>query len=250
MKKKYILPLLILTGVFVGGVTTIKYNYDNSSNEKSLLNELSVETYQTHTYLSSDIIENSQKATSYAEFVREFTPEYMLNIADAVAVVSVISVDSADTKYNQAVGNTYGTMVINNSIYGSLTNGTVINYMKSGGTMTLEEYDKYQLPEMREKHEMLRKQSGIDATKVYVNMHFENDPDIEEGKSYLCYLKYIDSIEKYEIIGLGNGFREINIPQSRSVSSQSINTSEYKILNNNTGKFESLSEYINKYINI
>ena len=122
--------------------------------------------------------------------------------------------------------------------------------MKSGGMMTLEEYDKYQLSEIREKHESLRKKSGIDASKVYVNMHFENDPDIEEGKLYLCYLKYIESIGKYEIIGLGNGFRELDIPQSKLVNSLSIDVNEYNILNNNTGEYESLSEYINKYINV
>lgn len=249
MKKKYILILLILFGIFTGGiVATIKHNDTNV--EKKLDNELSVTTYETSNYLSSDILKSANKSTAYIELAREYTPDYMLDISDAVVIASVISIDGADTKYNQAVGYTYGTMVINNSIYGNLNQGTVINYMKSGGTMTLEEYDKYQLPEMKRKHQALRDQAGVDASKIYVNMHFENDPDIEEGKSYLCYLKYSESIGKYEIIGLGNGFRELDIPKSKSVNSRTINVKEHNILNNNTGEYESLNEYINKYINV
>lgn len=249
MKSKYILPFLILTGIFAGGIA-IKCNYDNSTDKSLSSSKLSVEEYSTYTYLSSEIQEKAEKSIAFAEFENEYTPEYMLELSDAVAIVSIISVDSADTMYNQAVGYTYGTMVVNNTIYGNLGQGSVINYMKSGGTMTLEEYDRYQIEEIKEKHSRLRNQAGIDASQVYVNMHFENDPEIEAGKTYLCYLKYIDSIGKYEIIGLGNGFRELNISSSNTVSAYSINPTNYTILNNNTGEYESLNDYINRYIDV
>lgn len=245
MNKKYLVPFLITVSVLVGTMG-IKYSFDKSKLE----NEEGIKNYEVYSYLSSDVVENAQKVTTNAMLLNAYTPEYMLEVSDAVAVISVISVDGSDTKLDQAVGNTYGKMVIKNTLYGDLKEGTVVNYLKSGGIMTLEEYNKYQIPTMKEKHERLWKESNTDPSKVYISKHFMNDPDIEAGKTYLCYMKYIDSLDKYEIIGLGNGFREINMPKSRSVSSKSINVSEYKILNNDTGKFESLSDYINQYIEV
>lgn len=244
MKKKYIISLLILSGIIVGEIV-IKHNHNNL-----LLNKINPTIYSTYTYLLPSILENVEDIITFVELEKEYTPEYMLELSDAVVIASVISIDGADTKYNQAVGYTYGKIVINNSIYGNINQGSIINYMKSGGIMTLEEYDKYQIEEIQEKHKNLREQSGIDASQIYVNTHFENDINVETGKTYLCYLKYIDSIGKYEIIGLGNGLRELNLKKKEFVSSLEINIYEQKILNNNTGEYESLNDYIKKYINI
>lgn len=249
MKQKI---FLLAIGVILlsSGIVMLKNVSNYPADSQELLSEEQAQTYQVYNYLPLEVLNSAESRTVYAQFQYEYTPEYMLGVADAVAIVSIISVDSADAKFNQAVGNTYGKMVINNSLYGNLKEGLVIEYLKSGGIMTLEEYNKFQIPAMKEKHERLWEENGIDASTVYVNFHFGSDPNIEEGKTYLCYLKYIESIGRYEIVGLGNGFRELNISKKNSVSSRSINTPEYKILNNNTGEYESLSDYINEYINI
>lgn len=172
----------------------------------------------------------------------------MLERADNVVIASVISIDGADTKIDPGVGSTYGKMVINNTLYGNLSSEEVVNYLKSGGIMSLEEYEKNQNPNAVEKREEMRKDADVDASKIYYNLHYENDPDIEVGKVYLCYLKYIDELEHYEIIGLENGFRELDIKQAKSVTSKPYLVNKYKIKNNKTGNYESLEEYVNKYI--
>lgn len=54
---------------------------------------------------------------------------------------------------------------------------------------------------------------------------------------------------KYEIIGLGNGLREIDIPQeAKSVSVTSMSINERKVKNNTTGEWENLNSYIEKNI--
>ena len=79
-------------------------------------------------------------------------------------------------------------------------------------------------------------------------MHYLNDPIIEEGKVYLAYLKYHEKYDSYEIIGLGNGFRELNINKAKTITNEQISLNNMTIKNNNTGEFESLTNYINNYI--
>lgn len=241
-KKILIMPIFI---IFIVGIIIIIKQYNKiEKNPKEHL-----KTYQTSSYLIPETLENINiGATGMVDLIHEYTPEYMLEISDAVTIASIISLDGADTKYNQSIGYTYGKLVINNTIYGNIIQGEVINYMKPGGIMSLDEYDRYQIDKMREKHQTLREDAGIDGSKIYQYFHYQNDPRIEEGKTYLCYLKYIEKLGKYEIIGLGNGFREVNIPKSNIVSDKKLDLSLYKILNNNTGKYESLEDYINKNI--
>lgn len=241
MKKKYLISLLTLA-IMISGIVVVKHELSNSKDVKTL------KTYDAYSYLIPEVKNQAERVEVLAEFEHAYTPEYMLEVSDAVALVSVISIEGADTKIDSAVGSTYGKMVIRNIIYGNIMEGSVISYFKSGGIMSLEEYDKYQIPSAREKHERMRKENGVDGSKVYRSFHFENDPEIEEGKTYLCYLKYNDKLGKYEVIGLGNGFREVNIPKTDTVDSGQLPTSNLKILNNNTGDYESLEDYIKKNI--
>lgn len=72
---------------------------------------------------------------------------------------------------------------------------------------------------------------------------------MEIGKTYLAYMRYHDDLNSYEILGFENGLREINLPiQSRSVKKETLLLDDLKLKNNHTNAYESLSEYINKYI--
>lgn len=243
MKSNYLL-LAFAVLVVVTGTYFIEANSENKD-----INPNNGQEYQTYSYLSNEMIENAQEQIFHAELNNEYTPEYMLEVSDNVVLASIISVDSADTKYS-TIGNTYGKLVVNNTIYGNIKEGEIVEYFKSGGIMTLEEYDRYQFPEAREKHKRLQQESGIDPSTTYINTRLENDVNIEAGKVYLCYLKYSNVLKKYEIIGLGNGFREVNIKKSKSVYSVKLNLNNYEILNNNTGKYESLVNYISENINV
>ena len=220
----------------------------NSNITKDNTNSTEYLTYEIYNYLSSDIIDSAKDITPNALLVHEYTPEYMLEKSDAVAIISIASVDDANTDLDIVVGNTYGTFIVNNVIYGNISNNKLLKYIKSGGIMTLEEYEKNQPESVKEKDKKLQEESGLDASQIYVNMHYLNDPIIEEGKVYLAYLKYHEKYDSYEIIGLGNGFRELNINKAKTITNEQISLNNMTIKNNNTGEFESLTNYINNYI--
>ena len=77
----------------------------------------------------------------------------------------------------------------------------------------------------------------------------DNDIYLEAGKTYLAYLNYSNSFQKYEIIGLGNGLREVNTEQKSRISVQNFDISSLKIKNNNTDEWEALNNYIQENIN-
>ena len=69
------------------------------------------------------------------------------------------------------------------------------------------------------------------------------------GKTYLAYLTYNEFFNAYEIIGLGNGLREINVEKQKDfVKLEQYNIDDLKIKNNNTQEWEELNMYISKNI--
>lgn len=250
MKKKYIVFLVLI--VLVIGVisTSVNKSKNDLKNDKELTKDVrDLKTFKTSNYLSKDLREKAQDDSLSASYVYEdTTPPTLKNEADIVAIVSVISVDGTDIEFEPSVGSTYGKLVINNVFKGEKNEGDVIDYIKIGSVMSLEEWEKGQPTAAREKREAMRKASGIDASTIFYSLHYEYDPIVEDGKTYLAYLKYNENVNKYEVIGRENGFRELNINRKDEVSSVSYKAQEYKIKNNETEKFESLDEYINKYL--
>lgn len=249
MKKKRIIISLILIVFSIASIIAIKDNYKFDKKRHSNIEEENIINYETSSYISEDMKNNAIDGGALLELAIDYTPEYMLELSDAVVIASIISIDGANTKLDQAVGSTYGMLVVNNVLSGNVNQGDKLPFFKSGGIMTLEEWEKYQPENEREKREELRKDAGVDASKVYLNMHYEYDPNVVEGKVYLCYLKYSNNLQKYEVLGIGEGFRELNIEKSPSVNAKTYSVSSYKILNNITGKYESLNDYIEKNIN-
>ncbi len=190
--------------------------------------------------ISSDSI---QKLDVSAELVNEYTPQYMKSISDAIVIGRVDSVDSADMKYNQVVGYTYGTMTIQNVLYGNMQVGDNIEYAKPGGIIQYTTWSKAQPVEDQEKRAYLLSKHE-ESIPEYVDILLENDIHIEAGKSYLMYVKYSEDLKKYEIVGLGNGLREI----VGTTKSSMRNIDGLKIKDNNTQTNESLSAYIDAYI--
>ncbi len=214
------------------------------------LEEKEILTYRTSNHLSEDIRKNATDDVVSAVFTnQDISPTSIINEVDLVSIVSVITVDGADTKYEPSVGTTYGTLILNNILYGNAKQGEVIKYIKKGGIMSLEEWEKGQPEAARQKREEMRKENGIDASKIYYKLHFANDEIISEGKTYLAYLKYNKALEKYEIIGRENGLRELNVEKAKEVKTVEYNLQGYKIKNNITKEYEPLTDYITQYIN-
>lgn len=250
MKKKYIVFIALI--VLVMGVISISVNKSKNDlkNDKELTKDIrELKTFKTSHYLSKDLREKAQDDSLHASYIYEdTTPPVLKNEADLIAIVSVISVDGTDIEFEPSVGSTYGKLVINNVFKGEKNEGDVIDYIKIGSVMSLEEWEKGQPAAAREKREAMREESGIDASTIFYSMHYEYDPIVEDGKTYLAYLKYNENVDKFEVIGRENGLRELNINQKDEVSSVSYKAQEYNIKNNETDKFESLDEYVNKYL--
>ncbi len=192
--------------------------------------------------ISTDQIQNFEVN---AELIHEYTPDYMKSVSDSIIIGTVDSIDASDMKYNNVVGYTYGTLSVQNILYGNLSKGEKIEFAKPGGIIEYSKWNSLQPQEDQEKRSYLSSKTN-DKIPDYVDILLENDIHIEAGKNYLIYLKYSEDIKKYEIIGLGNGLREV-IGVNKSIEDFS-NLENLKIKNNNTNKVENLFEYVEKNI--
>ena len=83
---------------------------------------------------------------------------------------------------------------------------------------------------------------AINLDNTYINVSISDDIDIEEGYTYLIYLK--KNQEKYEIIGLDVGLRKVNVNYSSRLRTQNLDIDTLEVMNNKTGEFESLQNYL------
>ena len=159
--------------------------------------------------------------------------DYLEENSSDIIIGKVKSIDGT-TNYNEknklyTFVSTYGTIQVEGIIKSNSKfslNDTVL-FARMGGEITVAEYEKSLEPRqiVRQKIDQLTEE---EKKNLYVRMYIENDIEIEAGKTYLMYLSYDESTEKYVIIGFENGLREYN---------KNNNT----VKNNSTGEFESLT---------
>ena len=206
--------------------------------------------YNVSTYVTEEIKNKAEYSGGILCLEYEYTPKKMYELSTDIAIVKVISLDYMDP--TGFLGKTFGKILINSSLSGNLKQGEVITYVEPGGYANMEEWDKLQPEAAREKRRYLREQAGLstDYSNEWMYITADIDVEIEAGKTYLAYLAYNEKLECYEIIGLENGLREVNIPQEKeSVSVTELNFEELKIKNNVTEEYENLNEYIVNNIN-
>lgn len=246
MKKRLIIGSVIALVAIASVSIGIKMSKTDTNIPGNDINITSQDnSFATYSYITEEMINESDKSTMHAELNSEYTPDSMLEVSDAVALVTIVSQDGASMEYS-AYGMTYGTMVVNDVLYGNIISNDLIGYLKPGGFITVADYDAHDVPAAVEKRDYLRNQAGIEIDKenTYINLQVEDDTEIEVGKTYLAYLHYRESYGKYEIVGLRNGLREVNISQKSRVRAQNLNIDSLKIKNNQTGEWESLSQYV------
>lgn len=242
-KKTILIFLFVFLGVFA--LITVGYNFYRSSDGKDYNAD---NVYEVSSYITDDVIANTQNCNVDLCLEKEYTPELIGNDADNIVLASVISLDGANPAEG-LFGITTGKLLINRTLKGNLQQGQVVEYMKNGGVMKMSDWEKTQPESANNKRQYLREQSGknIDLDNTYINISIADDIEIEEGYTYLIYLK--KSGDKYEIIGLDAGLRKVNVNYSSRVSAQNYSIDTLKVMNNKTGEFESLQNYINTYIN-
>ena len=202
--------------------------------------------YQTKSYITEEMKANVQKCDVNLCLSEEYTPGKLLKDADEIVIASVISIDSA-TAREGLFGMTRGKIVINNSLKGNFKTGDIVEYAKNGGIYTMAEWEATQPEAANAKRAYLRQEGlDLDLNNTYIEIGFESDSEIEEGKTYLMYLKKYE--ESYEIIGLDIGLREVDMPKVDNVTPNSLDVEKLQIKNNKTGEFEPLESYINTYI--
>ena len=173
------------------------------------------------------------------EIQNEYTPEYMLSISDAVVLASVESLDGYDLDINKVIGFTNGTASLKKVINGDIDE-EIFRFKKPGCIVPLSELEKTYSEEEMKKINHLREENGYPENyeNVYYDTTLSGDIHIETGKTYLMYLHYIQKLEEYEIIGLGNGLREI--PNY----SDDLQFNELEVINSKDNSIENLSDYI------
>ncbi len=243
--KQYLKIAACLIVILVFSVGAILTCINISQNNKVVKDNVSqlANGKQIYTYVTDEMKKDSKyidenKAT--AQISKAYTPKDLLELCDCVVLITVESIEGASREYSSSTM-TYGKVIVNNVILGDIKLGDEIEYLKPGGYITVAEYDKYE-----DGAEVTEEQTGEETQ--YYNTLLNGDIEIEVGKTYLAYLHYDNNEDKYEIIGLGNGLREINIPKENVVTSKEYDLDELKILNNTTNEWESLKEYIENNI--
>lgn len=245
MKKIYKVGLLLFGSIFsITMITAMCFalnNKNDNDNEKQ---------YILSSYIDNDVKEEATVNIASLCLAYEYTPQKMYDLSTDIAIIKIISEDYMDPNAS-ILGMTFGKMLINNTISGNLKEGRVVTYEKPGGYVDMATYDASRPKASSEKRRYLREKAGIntDMNNEYINILADSDIELEVGKTYFAYLTYNSENNAYEIIGLGNGLREVNIPQeSKSVMKTNLNYNELKIKNNITGEWESLDTYVKQSI--
>ena len=96
----------------------------------------------------------------------------------------------------------------------------------------------------------IKELTDYERENKYVSYSTSNNISIEVGKTYLMYLNYNKDYERYGIVFLEQGLREIqdsSISEIRKNSSKELSIGEehnIRIKNNITGEYEILSDVI------
>ena len=173
------------------------------------------------------------------EYGNENTPEYMKSIADFIVNATVQSIDYANMKYSM-IGCTYGTISINEVYYGDKKISGVLPYVKEGGIIKMEDWENAQPIDSQEKRQFLQEKNDEEYPYTYVDTITDEDIHLEAGKTYLMYIDYHEEIDKYVIIGLKNGSREMIKDKN--------NPENFLIKNNTTGEYDDLLEYLKQIV--
>lgn len=130
------------------------------------------------------------------------------------------------------------------NLKGELPIGEEIVFYKMGGTLPVDQFYEGLNDGEKEKFDYIR-QNGVANNPQYIKRTWEDDVEIETGKTYLVYLRpettYRADPNTYAIVYAGGGTREVQLPSIFSVQGQT-SISGSKVLNNFTGEWESLDD--------
>lgn len=199
---------------------------------------------QANNILESQVIETEDpiifnEVSSYDTLYNFGDNEVLAEFSDLIVIGKVTNLDVA-TNYNPTSkkygkARTPGNLEIINVIKSdNNSNPTEIEFMDMGGMISYEDYERSLLPAQKAKRDYLMQQNGIVATKaskrnMFVKQSIQNQLEIEEGKTYVMYLKYNSDYGRYMVVDQPHGVKEYN-----------VNTG--KVINHLTNTVETLEE--------
>ena len=250
MKRIYSMVLLLLCLLIVlsgCGKKDAKLTNNQESNVNvSYRDKLSIgEKNLNHVTIDSDNVIDISDVPALRDFVSH------------VFIAKVESIDGCSTTIGNGrfspIPAEYGKMRVLKSIKGSV-DGDSISYYRAGGVISIAEYEKDAPAEMIANEEKHRKESGnenIDKNTNFYEWKEDGDIDIEVGKTYIFFAMYNEETGYYNILGAQYGSREISSGEANDgndkISMNALDKDELKLKNNDSGKYESLKEFIDKY---
>lgn len=212
------------------------------------------------TYHNAYSIINKEDIISYsaeAEISSNISnPKEVYKNSTDVAIITILSIDGGSSFNEQAnvycFPYTYGIFRVEKVYKGNMEEGDELQYIRSGGIVSYQEYRNSMSENERKKHDFLSKGKQPE----FVEMRFAEDIEIEPGKTYLAYMLNPDSgvglyskKDSYVIRAFQGGLREMNInPNSyggaQLFSSNNNEVTELKVFNNFTNQWENINEVV------
>ncbi len=165
-------------------------------------------------------------------------PKEIYDISDIVIIATIQRIDGGSNQNDYAdrrtLPYTYGKLIVHQVIKGNLEEGDELDYLRTGGIISYNDYVESLYPAQKEKQEM----QGA-SRRDYIKYMWNGDIEIEPGKTYLIYMNEQGSGSRegmYPIIGWQGGLREV-----QSTTSSSDVT---KIYNNYTEQWEEISDVL------
>ena len=250
MKRIYSIVLLLLCLLIVlsgcGKKDAKVTNIQGNNSSISYRDKLSIgEKNLNHVTIDSDNVIDISDVPALRDFVSN------------VFIAKVESIDGCSTTIGNGrfspIPAEYGKMRVLRNIKGSV-DGESISYNRAGGIISIAEYEKDAPAEMVANEEKHRKASGnenIDKNANFYEWKEDGDIDIEVGKTYIFFAMYNEETGYYNILGAQYGSREISSGEANDgndkISMNALDKDELKLKNNDSGKYESLKEFIDKY---
>jgi hypothetical protein len=227
---KRIMIITAALAMLAGCAETAAQSFNKTEETANTVNETQTETSAQEPVPEGKTLE----ITGDADLLYSLSdPKSIAAYSTYVVTADIIRVDGCDT-YNASADRygeiyTYGQMRIRECYMGELTPGSEVTFVRAGGNVPWDLYEKSLYETEKEK---ISKE--ISEIPEYVSYRHTDDIDVEEGKTYLMFLWQSDmpAIEgSLAINGYQGGLREYNSETGM-------------VLNNISGEWEELSEIV------
>lgn len=249
-KKTVIISCSIIFLLLLSGITILSKTGNNSvlasANNKNTMDEN-----------ASSLSAATQNKDVVLELISEL--DYLINITDKkvrndnsdfIIIGTVQSIDGGinynSTRDLYTAIQTIGKVKVEKVIKGTVEDN-IIPFIRLDGVISFSEYEKGLTESQKTKVELTKTLTNEEKKTKYVSSYTMGNINIEQDKTYLMYLKYDPDYDRYGIVFLQDGLREIDkstMAKSESKKLIKEETATIKVKNNETEQFETISDVL------